>query len=126
MRPYHDTVLSHAASLGSPGVDKLNWLSPVSPVDRLSGLVQVTSVRPSHSQPHYGLVRIGGKPRDAAGGAKPRMTAWGFFGRRPDPAPAEVGPGQLIRELRGPARPAARPLGAAPGLGRPPALPESR
>lgn len=87
MRLYYDAVLSHAASLGSLGVDELQWLSPVRPGDRLSGSVEVASARLSQSRPHCGLVRLRGELSEGAGAAKLRLTTWGLFGRRPDLAP---------------------------------------
>jgi acyl dehydratase len=48
--------ISAETSLGSPGADGLKWLMPVRPGDRLSGTVEVTSVRISRSKPGIGFV----------------------------------------------------------------------
>lgn len=82
MRLYFDAVLSHAASLGSPGVNQLQWLSPVHPGDELTGSVVAISARLSKSRPERGLVEVRGELRDQTGEVKVRLTAWGLFGRR--------------------------------------------
>ena len=56
MRLYADHYLSHVASLGSPGVDKLRWLKPVRPGDELSIRVTVRETRRSRSRPERGIV----------------------------------------------------------------------
>ena len=47
MRLFVDHYLSHVASLGSPGVDALQWLQPVRPGDRLSLRVTIIDTRRS-------------------------------------------------------------------------------
>jgi acyl dehydratase len=81
MRLYFDAVLSHAASLGSPGVEELQWLSPVHPGDELTGSVEAIAARLSKSRPERGLVQLRGELRDQTGDVKMRLTAWGLFGR---------------------------------------------
>lgn len=83
MRLYYDSVLSRAASLGSPGADDIAWLKPVRPGDVLSGSVEVISARPSASRPDRGLVQLRGEMVDQTGAVKMRLTAWGLFARRP-------------------------------------------
>jgi acyl dehydratase len=87
MRLYFDAVLSHAASLGSPGVNQLEWLNPVHPGDELTGSVEAISARLSKSRPERGLVELRGELRDQTGEVKVRLTAWGLFGRRPQQDP---------------------------------------
>jgi len=87
MRLYFDTVLSRAASLGSPGVDELKWLNPVRAGDELTGSVEAVAARLSQSRPERGLVQLRGELRDQTGEVKMRMTAWGLFGRRPQRDP---------------------------------------
>ncbi|MGH7643526.1 MAG: MaoC family dehydratase [Candidatus Dormibacteria bacterium] len=89
MRLYWDGVLWRAASLGSPGVEDLKWLAPVRPGDELRGSLEILSSRLSVSRPDRGLVQIGAELIDQQGIVKLRMTAWGLFGRRPAPPPAE-------------------------------------
>lgn len=50
--------LSETASMGSPGVDRLQWLRPVRPGDALSGRSVVLDVRVSQSRPDRGFVRF--------------------------------------------------------------------
>jgi acyl dehydratase len=88
MRLYFDAVLSHAASLGSPGVDELKWLNPVRPGDELTGSVEAVAARLSKSRPERGLVQLRGELRDQSGEVKMQMTAWGLFGRRPQQEPS--------------------------------------
>lgn len=47
-----------AASLGSPGVDKLRWLRPVRPGDTLRVELEVLEARLSQSKPDRGLVTL--------------------------------------------------------------------
>jgi acyl dehydratase len=83
MRLYVDSLLHRAASLGSPGVDNVAWLSPVRPGDELRGSLEIISARPSRSRPDRGLVQVRAELTDQEGVIKLRMTAWGLFGRRP-------------------------------------------
>lgn len=46
------------ASMGSPGLDKLQWLKPVFPGDTLSLRSTVTEKRESKSRPNIGLVKM--------------------------------------------------------------------
>ena len=46
------------ASMGSPGIDELRWLSPVRPGDTLHTAVEVKEVVPSKSKPDRGIVRF--------------------------------------------------------------------
>jgi acyl dehydratase len=56
MRLFVDHYLSAVASLSSPGVDKLRWLKPVRPGDKLSLRVTVTETSRSRSKPDRGIV----------------------------------------------------------------------
>ncbi len=57
MRLFVDNYLSHAASLGSPGVKELRWLKPVRPGDEISIRVTVLETRRSRSKPDRGIVQ---------------------------------------------------------------------
>jgi acyl dehydratase len=83
MRLYWDGLLHHAASLGSPGIEKLRWLAPVRPGDILLGTADVVSTQPSERHRERGTVIIDGGLKDPEGGLKMQLTAWGHFGRRP-------------------------------------------
>ncbi|MBL8573544.1 MAG: MaoC family dehydratase [Hyphomicrobiaceae bacterium] len=58
MRMMCDGFLLASSSLGSPGIDKLSWLAPVRPGDRLSGTSTVLDARASKSRPDMGIVRF--------------------------------------------------------------------
>lgn len=57
MRLFVDGLLTHTASLGSPGIDTLKWLKPVHAGDRLTATLTVLETRTSGSRPRLGLVR---------------------------------------------------------------------
>ncbi len=56
MRMYADNYLTKVASLASPGVDELRWISPVRPGDSLSVRCTVVESRRSQSRPDRGVV----------------------------------------------------------------------
>lgn len=56
MRMKVDAYLHKTATLTSPGVENLRWLSPVRAGDVLSGVEEVTRVRRSRSQPDRGVL----------------------------------------------------------------------
>ncbi|MBL8487926.1 MAG: MaoC family dehydratase [Rhodocyclaceae bacterium] len=57
MRMACDAFLLESASLGSPGIEQLNWVKPVRPGDTLRTRLTVLEARPSESKPHIGLLR---------------------------------------------------------------------
>lgn len=67
MRMLFDGFLGRTASLGSPGVDELRWLSPLRPGDDLTLDVEVKDARASRSRPDLGIVTFGMRVRNAAG-----------------------------------------------------------
>ena len=52
------TNLLDAASLGSPGIEELNWPLPVRPGDTLRTVIEVLETRPSASKPDRGICRF--------------------------------------------------------------------
>lgn len=56
MRMLNEGFICIETSLGSPGIEKLEWLLPVRPGDALSGRVEVNAVRASRSRPEMGFV----------------------------------------------------------------------
>jgi acyl dehydratase len=56
-RLFIDTGVIAGTSEGSPGMDEVRWLAPVSPGDTLHAIFRVTEVRPSATRPHRGLLR---------------------------------------------------------------------
>jgi acyl dehydratase len=57
MRMICDAYLNETASLGSPGVENLQWLKPVRPGDTLRMRTTVLEARPLRSRPGVGLIR---------------------------------------------------------------------
>ena len=58
MRMMADGFITRAASLGSPGVDEVRWLSPLRPGDDLMLDVDVLEARTSKSRPELGIVKF--------------------------------------------------------------------
>ena len=71
------------SSMGSPGVDKIEWLKPVRPGDTLSGRVTIVELIPSKSRRDRGTIRTLGELRNQNGDVVMTIRGVGFFGRRP-------------------------------------------
>jgi acyl dehydratase len=82
MRLACDTYLLDAASFGSPGVEKIEWLQPVRPGDTLSAWRTVLEVRPSRSKDDRGSVFSEFEAKNQHGDIVLRMRAWSLFYRR--------------------------------------------
>jgi acyl dehydratase len=67
MRMMFDGFISRTASLGSPGVNEVRWLSPLRPGDDLMLDVDVVEARPSKSRPTTGIVTFRCTIRNKAG-----------------------------------------------------------
>jgi acyl dehydratase len=67
MRMLFDGFIGRTASLGSPGVNEMRWLSPLRPGDDLTLDVDVAEARVSKSRPETGIVTFRGRIRNAAG-----------------------------------------------------------
>ena len=83
MRMICDDYLLEAASLGSPGVDKLRWLEPVYPGDTLHMRLTILGARPMASRPNVGLVNTRWELFNQHDQAVLSMEGWGMFRRRP-------------------------------------------
>lgn len=83
MRLFVKGLLSDAASLGSPGVDKVRWRHPVRPGDILQALATVQEVAPSRSKPDRGIVRWAYEMRNQNGVVVMTMEGVGMFSRQP-------------------------------------------
>ena len=57
MRELVNNYFSPSSSLGSPGIDELQWLRPVRPGDRLTVRATILETKLSRSKPDRGLVR---------------------------------------------------------------------
>jgi acyl dehydratase len=82
MRMLCDGYLLEAASLGSPGVDKLSWLKPVFPGDVLHVRLEVLEARPMASRGSVGLVRSRTTVLNQKDEAVLTMEGIGMFRRR--------------------------------------------
>ncbi len=58
MRLIKDGLFDDKTSLGSPGVDEVQWRRPVRPNDHLSMQAEVLEARRSKSKPDRGIVRF--------------------------------------------------------------------
>ena len=77
MRMLFDGFIGRTASLGSPGVDELRWMSPLRPGDDLTLDVDVAQARVSRSRPETGSAVSGLVPQVIVGSiAEPsRLTS---------------------------------------------------
>ncbi|HHZ66998.1 MAG: hypothetical protein CFH35_01015 [Alphaproteobacteria bacterium MarineAlpha9_Bin5] len=83
MRLLYDGLLSHAASMGSPGQDELRWIKPVRPGDTLSARGLVEELIPSRSKPDRGLIRTTYEVFNQDGDKVMMVRGLGMFGKRP-------------------------------------------
>jgi acyl dehydratase len=79
-------LLNDTASLGSPGVEGVQWLKPVRPGDRLSARLRVLEATPSKSRPDRGVIKSQGEMTNQDGAVVMTIRATNFFGRRPSAA----------------------------------------
>lgn len=66
MRMMFDGFIGRTASLGSPGVNEMRWMSPLRPGDDLMLDVEVVEARASRSRPTTGIVTFKCVVRNAA------------------------------------------------------------
>jgi acyl dehydratase len=90
MRLTVDNFLCEAASLGSPGLEKLSWLAPVFPGDTLSLRHTILEARPLKSKPGVGLVRSKWEMFNQHGTQVLLMEGYGMFRRRTPAAPPQA------------------------------------
>ena len=91
MRMMADGFITRAASLGSPGVDEVRWLSPLRPGDDLTLDVDVLEARTSKSRPELGIVKFKCTVRNAAGQALCEMVSPIIVARRAGAAAEQAG-----------------------------------
>ena len=87
MRMMCEGYLLDAASLGSPGIEKLSWPAPVYPGDVLGMRNTVLESRPLASRPEVGLVKSRNEVLNQHGQVVLSMEGFGFFRRRHPGAP---------------------------------------
>ena len=75
MRMLFDGFIGRTASLGSPGINEVRWLSPLRPGDDLTLDVDVVETRVSRSRPTTGIVTFKCVTRNAAGEALCEMVS---------------------------------------------------
>ena len=85
MRLFADHYLSHVASLGSPGVDKVRWLKPVRPGDAISIRVTILETKRSSSKPDRGIVHSSIEVLNQIGEIVMNMTGVNLLGCRETP-----------------------------------------
>ena len=82
MRMMCDAYLLRSSSLGSPGMENLNWLKPVRPGDTLRMRLTVLESRPLRSRPGVGLMRGQHEVINQHGEVVMEMRGSGMFGRK--------------------------------------------
>ncbi len=83
MRLYVDSLLSEAASMGSPGIEELRWLEPVRPGDTLHASLRVLEATPSSVREDRGTIHFTAEMRNQRGETVMRLGGRGYFARRP-------------------------------------------
>ena len=84
MRLLVDGMIDKVAhSMGSPGVDKIEWLKPVRPGDTLRGRLTIVDAIPSKSRADRGTLKTLGELINQDGDVVMTIRGVGFFGRRP-------------------------------------------
>lgn len=83
MRMICDAYLLDSTSLGSPGLDEINFLAPVRPGDRLRAQMTCLETRASGSRPEVGIVKIFYEVFNQGGDCVLTWRCNQFFGRRP-------------------------------------------
>ncbi|HZB92586.1 MAG TPA: MaoC family dehydratase [Stellaceae bacterium] len=76
-------IATVAHSMGSPGVDRIEWVKPVRPGDTLTGRLTILDLIPSRSRPDRGTVKSLGEMVNQDGEVVMKLHGVGFFGRRP-------------------------------------------
>ena len=74
--------LHEAASLGSPGLEKIKWMKPVYPGDTLTLRMRVTESRPMNSRPSVGLTRTEWQVFNQQGDQVLLVDSYAMFRRR--------------------------------------------
>ena len=82
MRMMADGFLLESSSMGAPGVEEVNWLTPLRPGSHVRLRVTTLESRSSKSRPEMGLTRIRYDLIDAADTVITTMTSTMMLGRR--------------------------------------------
>jgi len=92
MRLMVDKFLVDSSSLGSPGLENIQWHKPVFPGDTLRLHVRITDTRPMRSRPHVGMVRIVWEVTRQGDEKVLSMEGWVMFRRRHPALPEAAKP----------------------------------
>jgi acyl dehydratase len=76
-------LVNDTASMGSPGIEGIQWLKPVKPGDRLSARIRILEAVPSKSRPDRGILKTEGQLTNQDGDLVMTIRAVNFFGRQP-------------------------------------------
>lgn len=82
MRLMVTNFLHESSSLGSPGLENLQWKKPVLPNDTLRLQHKILASRPMRSKPDVGLVRTQWEMHNQHGDLVLHMEGWSMFRRR--------------------------------------------
>jgi acyl dehydratase len=85
MRLFYDSLLHWSSSEGSPGIDRMEWPTPVTPGDTLRARSMVTDARPLKSRPGIGLVHMRHSVVNQNGETVMVMDNPGMFRMRAEP-----------------------------------------
>ena len=83
MRMVVDGMMASAASMGSPGLEKVRWILPVRGGDTLTVSYLTTAVKASASKPDRGVVWSTWQAKNQRGELVCTVDGMGMFGRRP-------------------------------------------
>jgi acyl dehydratase len=84
MRLVVDGLMASAASMGSPGLEKVRWIVPVRAGDTLSVTYLTTELKASSSKPDRGVVYSTWQALNQHGELVCTIEGMGMFGRRPN------------------------------------------
>ena len=87
MRLMVTNFLHETSSLGSPGLEKIQWLKPVFPGDTVSLRTTVLEIKPMSKRPDVGMTRNLWEMFNQHGDKVLHMEGWGMFRRRTPAAP---------------------------------------
>ena len=82
MRLMVTNFLHETSSLGSPGLEKIQWLKPVFPGDTVSLRTTVLEIKPMSKRPDVGMTRNLWEMFNQHGGKVLHMDGWSMFRRR--------------------------------------------
>ena len=83
MRVICDSFLAKAASLGSPGIERIRFINPMRPGDVLTVWYTVLEARPSASKPDRGVLLTEIEIENQKGQKVATIRGYSLVGRRP-------------------------------------------